>query len=195
MFTGIIRELGKVKSIEKSKEEGKAMILDIYINDVKSGDSIAINGTCLTVVNYNNGIARFELVKESIERTTLGLLKEGDIVNIERSLRVDDRLDGHFVLGHVDGIADIIEKKKDGEQTIMKFKVLDKRLLRHIVEKGSIAVDGISLTIVEVSDDTFTVALIPHTLANTTLGIKGEGDKVNLEIDILSRYLDGLLKS
>lgn len=195
MFTGIIRELGKVKSIEKSKEEGKAMILDIYINDVKSGDSIAINGTCLTVVNYNNGIARFELVKESIERTTLGLLREGDIVNIERSLRLDDRLDGHFVLGHVDGIADIIEKKKDGEQTIMKFKVLDKRLLRHIVEKGSIAVDGISLTIVEVNDDTFTIALIPHTLANTTLGIKGEGDKVNLEIDILSRYLDGLLKS
>ncbi|GIU72324.1 MAG: riboflavin synthase subunit alpha [Candidatus Nitrosocaldaceae archaeon] len=195
MFTGIIKNLGKVKRIEKSEESGRSMILDIDIgdtSDIKEGDSIAVNGACLTVVKIYDSIVRFELVGETISRTVLGLLREGDIVNIERSLKVGDTLDGHFVLGHIDGIAEIIDKKEEKDQTIMQFRVIDKRLMKYIAEKGSIAVDGISLTVVNVYDDKFSVALIPHTLANTTLGVKGKGDKVNLEVDVLSRYLERL---
>ncbi len=190
MFTGIIKELGKVKSIDKGRE-GFAISLDIELSDTSDltiGSSIAINGVCLTIVNIYNNIVRFELIAETLSKTALGALKEGDRINIERSLRVGDTLDGHFVLGHVDTIATIIEKKREEGQTLMYFQVRDKDLMRYIAEKGSIAVDGISLTVVSVSDDRFSVALIPHTLANTTLGIKDRGDIVNIEVDVLSRY-------
>ncbi len=194
MFTGIIKELGKVKRIEKGKA-GFAISLDIELKDTSDlsiGSSIAVNGACLTVVNIYDNIVRFELIEETISRTALGALKEGNIVNIERSLKVGDTLDGHFVLGHVDTIATIIEKRKEENQTIMEFQVKDKDLMRYIAEKGSIAVDGISLTVISVNDDksSFSVALIPHTLANTTLGIKDKGDLVNIEVDVLSRYAE-----
>lgn len=194
MFTGIIKSLGKVKRAEKSEERGRSMILDVAIDDIsdlKGGDSIAINGACLTVVKIDGNIVRFELVGETIDRTVLGSLKEGDIVNIEKSLRIGDKLDGHFVLGHVDGAAEIIDKIEEEDQTIMYFKTVP-NLSKYIVEKGSVAVDGISLTVISVKDNTFGVALIPHTLANTTLGIKSKGDLVNIEVDVLSRYLERL---
>ena len=194
MFTGIIKSLGRVSKIEKSEEKGRSMILEVAIDDtsdLNEGDSIAVNGACLTVVKILDEKVRFELVGETIDRTVLGSLREGDLVNIEKSLKVGDTLDGHFVLGHVDGIAEIVEKKEEEEQTIMHFKV-NNSLMRYIAEKGSIAVDGISLTVISVYDDKFAVALIPHTLANTTLGIKGKGDLVNIEIDVLSRYVERL---
>lgn len=194
MFTGIIKSLGRVKRIEKSKERGRSMILEVAIDDtsdIKEGDSIAVNGVCLTAVKINDSIVRFELVGETIDRTVLGSLKEGDIVNIEKSLKVGDKLDGHFVLGHVDGVGEIVDKIEEEDQTIMYFKV-EPNLSRYIAEKGSIAVDGVSLTVINVKDNKFGVALIPHTLANTTLGIKGKGDLVNIEVDVLSRYLERL---
>ena len=195
MFTGIIKILGEVKNIKESREEGKAMILEVDIKDAEGlrvGDSIAINGACLTIVGLKDSIARFELVRETIDKTALGVLKKGDVVNVEKSLKVGDSIDGHFVLGHVDGIAEIVEKRKEEDQTMMYFKVRDKELMKYIARKGSIAVDGISLTIVDVNDDTFSIALIPHTLANTTLGFKDKGDLVNIEVDVLSRYVERL---
>jgi len=194
MFTGIIKELGKVKRIEKGKS-GFAISLDIELKDTTDlsiGSSIAVNGACLTVVNIYDNIVRFELIEETISRTALGALKDGNIVNIERSLKVGDTLDGHFVLGHVDTIATIIDKRREENQTIIEFQVRDKDLMRYIAEKGSIAVDGISLTVIGVNDDksSFSVALIPHTLANTTLGIKDNGELVNIEVDVLSRYAE-----
>ncbi len=194
MFTGIIKSLGRVRKIEKSEERGKSMILEVAIDDtsdIKEGDSIAINGACLTVVQIYDNRIKFELVGETIDRTVLGSLREGEIVNIEKSLKVGDTLDGHFVLGHIDGIAEIVDKKEEEDQTIMHFRV-EPSLMKYITEKGSIAVDGISLTIIDVYDDKFAVALIPHTLANTTLGIKDKGDLVNIEVDVLSRYMERL---
>ncbi len=194
MFTGIIKSLGRVKKIEKSEERGKSMILEVAIDDtsdIKEGDSIAINGACLTVVQIYDNRIKFELVGETIDRTVLGSLREGEIVNIEKSLKVGDTLDGHFVLGHIDGIAEIVDKKEEEDQTIMYFRV-EPSLMKYIAEKGSIAIDGISLTIIDVYNDKFAVALIPHTLANTTLGIKDNGDLVNIEVDVLSRYVERL---
>ncbi len=191
MFTGIIQGLGRVERISRVKGNGKAakMTVDLgrLAKGLNVGDSVSINGACLTVAEIKNGKASFEMIGETMKRTTLGSLSRGDKVNIERSLRIGDTIDGHFVLGHVDGVGTLIENKKQKNQTKLWIK-MDKKLLEYVVSKGSIAIDGISLTVVDVLKDRISVALIPHTLALTTLGIKSKGAKVNVEIDALSKY-------
>lgn len=191
MFAGIIQGLGRVEKISAVKENGKAAQMTVDLGrlgrGLKVGDSVSINGACLTVVKIKKGKASFEMINETMKRTALGSLTLGGMVNIERSLKVGDTLDGHFVLGHVDGVGKIIDKIKQKDQTKLWVSI-DKKLLRYIVPKGSIAIDGISLTVVDVNSNKISVALIPHTIAVTTLGIKKKGDLVNVEIDVLGKY-------
>jgi riboflavin synthase len=199
MFTGIIEGIGKVKSICKIKGINKRADTKLTISlgnitkGMKVGDSVSINGACLTITKISKGTADFEIVDETIKRTCLGLIKTGDMVNIERSLRLSDRLEGHIVLGHVDctGMIDEIIKTQTG--THMWIRIEDKELSGSFVSKGSVAIDGISLTVVNAKDDRISIALIPHTLTSTTLGSKSKGNRVNIEIDIISRYVNSLL--
>jgi riboflavin synthase len=191
MFTGIIKGIGTITSVSKSKS-GAEIIIRVRLGKsgrgLKKGDSVCINGACLTATKLSRGEAEFELVSETIRRTNLGQTKSGDMVNIERSLRVGDRLEGHFVLGHVDGTGVIEDIQKVSSETTIWIE-LDKRLTKSLVPKGSIAVDGVSLTLVVVEGNHVSVSLIPHTLKVTTLGMKHRGDRVNIEIDILGKYV------
>jgi riboflavin synthase len=186
MFTGIVEELGTVLSREGPRLRiGARAVLD----DVELGASIAVNGTCLTVVGWDGGAGWWEadVVDETYHRTALGALEPGHRVNLERPVRLSDRLGGHLVQGHVDGVGEIVTGAPD-----LRVRT-DPDLLRYVVEKGSITVDGISLTVVDTGDDSFTVAVIPHTMEVTTLGRKGPGDPVNLEVDITAKYVERLL--
>jgi riboflavin synthase len=191
MFTGIIEGTARVKSVSKSKK-GADIFLRIELGKLsrglKKGDSVCVSGACLTVTKLSRGDADFEMVAETTRRTSLGGLRPGDRVNIERSLRVGDRLEGHFVLGHVDGTGIIDEIIRLQAETRIWIK-LDKALVRAAVPKGSIAVDGVSLTLVDVDDDRVSISLIPHTLKATTLGKRSRGDRVNIEADILGKYV------
>ena len=195
MFTGIVEGLAEVKTISKVKEENKAVAtkLRIYLGKfhrgLKAGDSVSVNGACLTVIRLYKGMADFDVVDETIKRTCLSSIKPGDKVNLERSLRLGDRLEGHIVLGHVDGIGIIEEVITYSTETKLWIRIEDRQLSSSIVPKGSIAIDGISLTPVEVKDDKISISLIPHTLAITTLGLKSKGDVVNIEVDVLSKYV------
>lgn len=191
MFTGIVKGIGVVTSVSKSKGGAEIIIrvrLGKFGRGLKKGDSVCINGACLTATKLSKGEAEFEMVSETIRRTNLGQTKPGEIVNIERSLRVGDRLEGHFVLGHVDGTGVIEDIQKMSSETTIWIK-LDKWLTKSLVPKGSIAVDGVSLTLVGVEGDRVSVSLIPHTLKMTTLGMKRIGDRVNIETDILGKYV------
>ncbi|MDP9288735.1 MAG: riboflavin synthase [Thermoproteota archaeon] len=197
MFTGIIQGLAEVKSISKIRSNNKSADTKLCINlggklkgDLKVGDSLSINGTCLTATRISKTVD-FEIINETMNRTCLGLLKAGDKVNIERSLRLGDRLDGHFLLGHVDGIGIIKKIIKSPIQTKVWIRIQNKKLMSWIVPKGSIAIDGVSLTIIDIEDKDkmISVALIPHTLATTTLTLKSMGEKVNVETDIIGKYL------
>jgi riboflavin synthase len=194
MFTGIVRYLGTVDDVRIS-DNRSAITLTVDIgylaDDTKVGDSISVNGVCLTVVSKDNNSSKvtFNVIGETVKRTNLGMIKKGDRVNVEPSLRVGDSIDGHFVLGHVDCMGTIVDKVEEKDQVVMSIRVDNKDIMRYVAEKGSIAVDGVSLTVVSCSNDIFTVALIPHTLDVTTLGIKGKGDRVNIEVDILARYV------
>ncbi|MGH9911821.1 MAG: riboflavin synthase [Nitrososphaeraceae archaeon] len=199
MFTGIIEGLGKVSSISRLNK-GLGQFADMrlklkiplkLLKGLKLGDSMNLNGTCLTVMNIKNHLVEFEMVRETTKKSCIGQVKKGDLVNIERSLRLGDRLGGHIVLGHTDGIGIIdLVKTKDGE-TKMWITSEDHSLMPYIAQKGSIAIDGISLTLTDVDGkkNRFSVSLIPFTMRNTTLGLKRRGDLVNLEIDVLSRYV------
>jgi len=192
MFTGIVEGLAEVRSVARAKKGADTAIrvkLGRMAKGLKVGDSVCINGACLTVTKLQRGEAQFEMVAETVRRTSLGGIKPGDKVNIERSMRVGDRLEGHFVLGHVDGTAAIVEKIEKPSETTMWFKLGSKALARALVPKGSIAVDGISLTVVDVDGAKFSVSLIPHTLDMTSLGLKKKSDKVNIETDVLSKYV------
>ena len=199
MFTGIIEGLGEVRSITNlNKELGrsadmrlKLKIPERLLKGVKLGDSMNLNGTCLTVMNKRNQIIEFELVRETTKTSRMGKLKKGDLVNIERSLRLGDRLGGHIVLGHTDGIGIIDVVKRKDTETRMWITYENHSLMPYIAQKGSIAIDGISLTLNDVDGkkNRFSVSLIPFTLENTTLGLKRRGDLVNIEIDVLSRYV------
>ena len=199
MFTGIIEGLGEVRSITNlNKELGrsadmrlKLKIPERLLKGVKLGDSMNLNGTCLTVMNKRNHMIEFELVRETTMTSRMGKLKMGDLVNIERSLRLGDRLGGHIVLGHTDGIGIIDVVKRKDTETRMWITCEDHSLMPYIAQKGSIAIDGISLTLNDVDGkkNRFSVSLIPFTLENTTLGLKRRGDLVNIEIDVLSRYV------
>src|SRR3954468_1520616 len=186
MFTGIVEELGTVASIDGPKLRINASLV---LEDAKIGDSTAVNGCCLTVVDMGDGWWEADVTEESFARTNLGDLRPGSPVNLERPVRLIDRLGGHMVQGHVDAVGEIVEPAPD-----LRVR-MPRELLRYVVEKGSITVDGISLTVVDVLDDGFTVALIPHTTAVTTLGHKGRGDRVNLEVDVMAKHVERLLEA
>jgi riboflavin synthase len=192
MFTGIIEGLAEVRSVARAKKGADTVMrvrLGRMARGLKVGDSVCVSGACLTVTKLSKGEAQFEMVAETIRRTSLGSVRSGDRVNIERSMKVDDRLEGHFVLGHVDGTATIAGKVEKPSETTMWFLLDNRELASALVEKGSVAIDGISLTVVDVDNDRFSVSLIPHTLAMTTLGLKKKGDSVNIETDVLSKYV------
>ncbi len=191
MFTGIVKGMAVVTSTSKSRSGAETIIrvrLGKLGRGLKKGDSVCINGACLTATNLSKGEAEFEMVSETIRRTSLGQTRPGEMVNVERSLRVGDRLEGHFVLGHVDGTGIIEDIDKTSSETTIWIN-LDRELIKSVVPKGSIAVDGVSLTLVGVKNNRVSVSLIPHTLKVTTLGMKHIGDQVNIETDILGKYI------
>ena len=191
MFTGIIEGQGIVKNfVNKTKNHSAAkMEIDLgnLANGLQIGDSVAINGACLTATHISKNQAEFEMIGETLKKTNLGMIKSGDKVNIERSLKVGQRMEGHFVLGHIDGTGKIIKIEKLSKE--IKFWIeLPKDLSRFVVKKGSITVDGISLTLVDVLKNKISICIIPHTMKITNLGSKKIGDKVNIETDILGKY-------
>lgn len=193
MFTGIIEEMGQVISLEKGSASGRlAVEASLILTDVKIGDSIAVNGVCLTVACFSSSSFSVDIMAETLSKSTLGDLRAGSRVNLERALRLSDRLGGHLVQGHVDGTGRILEDKTVDIARIIKIAA-PAEVMKYVVAKGSIAIDGISLTVVEAGEGSFSVSLIPHTAAMTTLGFKGPGDKVNLESDIIGRYIERLL--
>ena len=198
MFTGIINGTGTIKSITRSKRTSNSdrrirLELGRVGRGLKIGDSVSVDGTCLTVIILKKSAAEFEIVKETMDRTTLGSLKDGDSVNIERSLKISDRFEGHIVLGHVDGVGEISDVIKFRAEIKMWIRVKGKEMMKYLVPKGSVTVDGISLTVVDVGKYEFSVALVPHTVSKTTIGTKVRGDTVNLEFDILSKYIANLI--
>ena len=184
MFTGLVEEQGRLRSRDGGRFVFEAVAV---LEDAKIGDSVAVNGCCLTVVDVRPGELAFDVVDESFARTNLGDLAPGDPVNLERPVRPTDRLGGHIVQGHVDAVGEVVTPAPD------LYVRTDPALLRYVVEKGSIAVDGISLTVVEDRADGFTVAVIPHTAEVTTLGARRPGDRVNLEVDLMAKYAEKLL--
>ena len=194
MFTGIVEEQGRVRRVEP-REGGARLEFDArtVLDDADIGDSIAVNGCCVTVVARGEGWWAADAVIETLERTALGSLAVGDPVNLERPMQLTDRLGGHLVQGHVDAVGRIEGRDPlpDGSTRLRFSAPAD--LLRYVVEKGSITVDGVSLTVAGVETDGFTVAVIPHTLEVTNLGVKGPGEPVNLEVDVLAKYVERLL--
>jgi riboflavin synthase len=195
MFTGLIESLGHVADIEPEPPGVRLVISAGSIADeTKVGDSIAVNGCCLTVVRIDGESLSFQAGEETLKRTDLGRLQLGSAVNLERSLAVGDRLGGHFVTGHIDGQGVLTERLDDKDWSTFWFSA-PPELLKQIASKGSVAVDGVSLTVVEVERERFNVALIPHTLAGTTLGRLNVGDSVNLETDLIAKYVARLNES
>ena len=191
MFTGIIEEIGQIESVQKGS---KSAVLHIRCNEVldgtRVGDSIAVNGVCLTVTSMNNRGYTADVMAETLERSSL---KSGSRVNLERAMPADGRFGGHIVAGHIDGTGTIVEISKD--ETAVWYRVrTEPDILRYIVEKGSITIDGISLTVARVSREDFSVSIIPHTQGNTTLADRRTGDIVNLETDIIGKYIEKLLQ-
>lgn len=194
MFSGIVEGLGTVTEIQSKKDFSKISVdIGKFSEGVKVGDSISINGACMTMINIEGNIVSFDVMVESLKKTDLGDLKVGNKVNIERSLKIGERLDGHFVLGHVDGAGVIEKKEQDGDNCVIWIS-LPKDLEYGLIPKGSIGVDGISLTIADIKENKFSIWLIPHTLKITTLGIKEKGAKVNIEIDYLGKWVRKIAK-
>jgi len=188
MFTGIVEELGEVVAAgERLAVRGK-----VVTADARHGDSIAVNGVCLTVVSVDGDVFTADVMPETLRRSSLGALRPGHPVNLERAARVGGRLGGHIVQGHVDDVGSIVDRQPGGQWDLVRF-ALPEGLRRYVVEKGSITVDGVSLTVVDVTDGTFSVGLIPTTLSLTTLGHKGLGDPVNLEVDVIAKYVERLV--
>ncbi|MGP3970528.1 riboflavin synthase [Streptomyces sp. 6N223] len=193
MFTGIIEELGEVLALEREGDSARLRLrASVVTEDAAHGDSIAVNGVCLTVVATGEGEFTADVMAETLARSNLGTLAPGDRVNLERPTRLGGRLGGHLVQGHVDGTAAILSRAPGENWEAVAF-ALPADLARYVVEKGSITVDGVSLTVVSAADDHFTVGLIPTTLQLTTLGRKRVGDVVNLEVDIVGKYVERLL--
>ncbi|GAA1521066.1 riboflavin synthase [Dactylosporangium maewongense] len=193
MFTGIIEELGTVVAIDPLGDSARLSIRGATVtSDAAHGDSISVNGVCLTVVDNDGGVFTADVMGESLDRSTLGTLTAGSPVNLERAATMATRLGGHIVQGHVDGVGAVLSREAGDQWETVTFS-LPPQLSRYVVEKGSITVDGISLTVMAVTDDTFSVGLIPTTLKLTTLGAKSVGEKVNLEVDIMAKYVEKLL--
>lgn len=195
MFTGIVEELGAVRSVT-AMATGARLVIDAsrVVEGARVGDSIALNGCCLTVVALDGGGWAADAVGETLARTNLGRLRAGDPVNLERPLRLGDRLGGHLVQGHVDATGTVRARGPQPDGSVRLRVDAPTGVLRHVVPKGSVAVDGVSLTVADLHDDGFTVALIPHTLACTTLGVRAPGDVVNLEADVVGKYVERLLE-
>lgn len=190
MFTGIIEEVGTIKAIGGGRLQIEARKV---VSDVQIGDSIAVNGVCLTVTSFTKTGFSADVMPETIRRTSLNELGIGSPVNLERALTLQSRLGGHIVSGHIDGTGQIISMKDEGNAILMKIGA-DSEILNHIVEKGSVALDGISLTVASVTDSDFTVSLIPHTRQVTNLGSKGIGSTINIENDVVGKYVEKFLQ-
>ncbi|MCM2393473.1 riboflavin synthase [Streptomyces albipurpureus] len=193
MFTGIVEELGEVTAVENLGDSSRFRLRGPLVTDgARHGDSIAVNGVCLTVVETQDGEFTADVMAETLKRSSLGALTEGSRINLERPMALGGRLGGHIVQGHVDGVGTVVERTPSEHWEVVKVS-LPAGLARYVVEKGSITVDGVSLTVVDAGPDYFTVSLIPTTLALTTLGVKQPGDPVNLEVDVIAKYVERLL--
>lgn len=193
MFTGIVEELGSIAAIEDQGDAVRLVVeTAVVLEDAHLGDSIAVDGCCLTITEHDGTRWTADVMAESLRRTTLGERKPGDRVNLERAVRADQRLGGHVVQGHVDGVGRVLDRRPSEHWTVVEIGY-PAELARFLVEKGSITVDGISLTLVEVGESSFTVSLIPETLARTTLGFRAVGEPVNLEVDVIAKHVERLV--
>jgi riboflavin synthase len=194
MFTGIVERLVDVVAVEPTPA-GRRLVIDSGYEEAPSiGDSIAVNGVCLTVVESVDGRIAFDVVTESLDRSNLGALEAGSRVNLERPMSAAGRFDGHVVQGHVDGRGTVVSRTSEGDADRLRVE-LPSDLARYVVEKGSITVDGVSLTVTAIGEDWFEFVLIPHTLDVTTLGKRGIGEHVNLEVDVIAKYVERLLEA
>jgi riboflavin synthase len=191
VFTGLVQDLGKVRAVEREPAGSRLEVETALAAELSEGDSIAVNGVCLTATSVSDGGFRADVMAETLRRSSLGPLEEGSPVNLELPLRAEDRLGGHFVQGHVDGTGTVDSVAIEGFAHVVRI-ACEPDLLRYIVEKGSIAVDGISLTVADIDDEGFTVSLIPETIERTTLGGAAPGRLVNLEVDVLAKYVEKL---
>lgn len=196
MFTGIIEEKGTVEKVHhvSAKAVQLKIVAKVVLEDVQLGDSISINGICLTVTDFDSTSFQVDAMPETLEATTLNQLKAGSKVNLERAMAANGRFGGHFVSGHIDGIGEIVEKYKKENAIYYEIKVQEE-LAKFLLHKGSITVDGISLTLFEIDKDIFTISIIPHTASETILGVKGKGDIVNIECDMLAKYVQNMLQN
>ena len=196
MFTGLVEEVGRVRSLRAIEDAGDARLklsADVVLKGTRVGDSILVNGACLTVDELEDDGVVFYTMPETLRRTALGDLSEGSPVNLERAMEAGGRLGGHIVQGHVDGVGEVLDVRPEGDAEIWTFRV-PPSVLRYAVEKGSVCVDGISLTVVSVEGDGFTVSILPHTRAHTNLGELGVGARVNLEADVVGKYVERLMQ-
>jgi len=194
MFTGIIESVGQINSLKKINS-GCELIVEYnnsILNDIALGDSVSVNGICLTVTKFDEQSLRFDLSNETISR--MSKIRVGDKINLERSLKINAKISGHFVFGHVDGVAILIDNEKKSKYEVWTIKS-PKKLMKYISEKGSISLNGISLTINEVKNDTFKISLIPHTIKNTCFQYTNIKDEINIEIDMLARYVENILNN
>lgn len=192
MFTGIVEEIGTVKKIVKGSQSYLEIQADKILSDIHLGDSIAVNGVCLTVTSFSGKSFTADVMNETFNRSSLGQLKSGSHVNLERAMSANGRFGGHIVSGHIDGTGEVVSIKKDDNAVWYKISA-DSNIMKYIVEKGSIAIDGISLTVAKTENDNFSVSIIPHTASETILSEKKIGDIVNLENDIVGKYVERLL--
>jgi len=192
MFTGLIADKARVVSISRGAESAVIEIESVLIPEIKTGDSVSINGTCLTAIELNGDSFKADVMIQTLKVTSLGKLSEGDFVNLELATRADSRLGGHIVQGHVDGIGSVVENSAGEKWNKFVVKVPNS-LTKYIVNQGSIAIDGVSLTVGEISDDLLTLWLIPETLERTNLSQKSDGDIVNIEVDVIAKYVERLM--
>lgn len=193
MFTGLVEEMGRIAAVEEVEGGGSRLVIECSFGDqLAQGDSVAVNGVCLTAMSPGAGGFSADAMGETLARSSLGDVSSGSMVNLERALRADARLGGHIVQGHVDGTGEVLSAKEDGNALVVRIGC-GQELLRYIVEKGSIAVDGVSLTVAAVDDRAFEVWLIPETRESTRMGSSVSGMRVNLEVDILAKYVEKLI--
>jgi len=194
MFTGIIEAIGEIKRVEQQQGDVRLTVStnELDLSDAQLGDSIAVNGVCLTAIELTSGQFVADVSNETLSATTMGSIKAGSAVNLECALQAQTRLGGHMVSGHVDGVGQVIERKADARSMRFTF-AMPTEISRYVAQKGSICIDGISLTVNMVDDESFSVNIVPHTLEMTTLGDRQVGDSVNLEVDVIARYLERLM--
>ena len=193
MFTGLVADLGTVAGVDATRDGARVTVTTPLADELADGDSVAVNGVCLTATGIDGGAFRADVMAETLRRSSLGGLKEGARVNVELPLRAADRLGGHVVQGHVDGTARVTHTREEGFARIVRIEPDDPGLLRYVVQKGSIAVDGVSLTVSSLDDGGLEVSLVPETLERTTLGAAAPGSLVNLEVDVLAKYVERLV--